>query len=51
MNHDEDAGRLEPGMRADLAVLDRDIFALTEGAVADASVDLTVASGSVVFRR
>ena len=51
VNHDEDAGRLEPGMRADLAVLDRDIFALPEGTVADASVDLTVASGSVVFRR
>ena len=32
VNHDEDdAGRLEPGMRADLAVLDRDIFALAEG--------------------
>jgi predicted amidohydrolase YtcJ len=51
VNHDEDAGRLEPGMRADLAVLDRDIFALREGTIADASVDLTVASGSVVFRR
>jgi predicted amidohydrolase YtcJ len=38
-------------MRADLAVLDRDIFNLAEGTIADASVDLTVASGRVVYQR
>jgi hypothetical protein len=51
VNHDEEAGRLTPGSRADLAVLDRNIFDLVEGTVADASVDLTVASGRVVHRR
>jgi predicted amidohydrolase YtcJ len=51
VNHDEESGRLAPGMRADLAVLDRDIFNLAEGTIADASVDLTLASGQVVYQR
>ena len=52
VNHDEhDSGRLLPGMRADIAVLDRNIFALDEGTVADASVDLTLAAGTVVHHR
>jgi predicted amidohydrolase YtcJ len=51
VNHDEESGRLAPGMRADLAVLDRDIFSLAEGTIADASVDLTLASGEVVYQR
>ncbi len=52
VNHDEkDSGSLKVGMRADLAVLDRDIFAASEGTIADASVELTVASGQVVYRR
>jgi predicted amidohydrolase YtcJ len=50
VNHDDtDSGRLEPGMRADLAVIDRDIFDLDDGTIADASVELTVASGRVVY--
>ena len=37
VNHDEhDSGRLAPGMRADIAVLDRNIFRLSEGTMADA---------------
>ncbi len=52
INHDEhDSGRLSPGMRADIAVLDRNIFALQEGTVADAAVDLTLAAGKVVHHR
>ncbi len=51
VNHDEASGFLAPGMRADLAVLDRDIFRMAEGTIADASVDLTVASGHVVYQR
>jgi predicted amidohydrolase YtcJ len=51
VNHDEESGRLASGMRADLAVLDRDIFNIAEGTIADASVDLTVASGQVVYQR
>jgi predicted amidohydrolase YtcJ len=52
VNHDEhDSGRLAPGMRADVAVLDRNIFSLDEGTIADAVVDLTLAAGKVVHHR
>jgi predicted amidohydrolase YtcJ len=54
VNHDDDGGQIAVGRRADLAVLDLDIFA--DGFVgggraplADASVELTVASGTVVY--
>jgi hypothetical protein len=52
VNHDDAAdaaGMLALGKRADLAVLDQDLFAL-DGRLADASVVTTVASGSVVYR-
>ncbi|WP_088315232.1 amidohydrolase [Kineosporia sp. R_H_3] len=53
VNHDDDAGRVEVGARADLAVLDTDVFAESFSRngyvpVADASVTLTVAAGRVV---
>ncbi len=48
VNHDADGGRLTLGARADLAVLDQDIFEL-DGRIADARVQCTVASGEVVF--
>jgi predicted amidohydrolase YtcJ len=49
VNHDEqDAGTLEVGKRADLAVLDRNLFAPDAGPIGDATVELTVASGRVV---
>ena len=48
INHDEDGGTLAVGRRADLAVLDHNVFA--EGAaIADSRVNLTVAGGRVVF--
>ncbi|MBB2893793.1 amidohydrolase [Flexivirga oryzae] len=47
INGDDDAGRLAVGRRADLAVLDRDIFT-DPTRVADAHVTLTMASGRVV---
>ncbi|MEP7018118.1 MAG: amidohydrolase [Actinomycetota bacterium] len=50
VNHDEDGGSLKVGCRADLAVLDRNVFT-SGGAVADARVDMTVASGKVVYER
>jgi predicted amidohydrolase YtcJ len=56
VNHDGDGGEIAIGRRADLAILDLDLFA--DGFVAggraplaDASVDLTVASGRVVYER
>ena len=54
LNHDEDAGTLSVGRRADIAVLDHDV--LVDGFAAngtnpidDASVVMTVANGRVVF--
>lgn len=48
VNHDDDGGMLTPGWRADLAVLDCDLFAAGEPP-ADAAVELTVAAGQVVY--
>jgi hypothetical protein len=49
VNHDAAGGTLAVGKRADLAVLDQDVFML-DGRVAEASVTTTVASGAVVHR-
>lgn len=49
VNHDDAGGTLEPGRRADFAVLDQDLFTL-DGKLADAGVVTTVASGRVVYR-
>jgi predicted amidohydrolase YtcJ len=46
-NHDAAGGALRVGSRADLAVLDQDLFALS-GRLSDASVVCTVAAGTVV---
>ncbi len=56
VNHDDDAGTIEVGRRADLAMLDHDVlvdgYATPESApLADASVVLTVAAGRVVHER
>jgi predicted amidohydrolase YtcJ len=51
VNHDTDGGSLEVGKRADLALIDRNLFAPSSGPVGDARVDLTVASGHVVYER
>jgi predicted amidohydrolase YtcJ len=49
VNRDDEAGTIAPGMRADLAVLDRNLFEAE--AVGDAQVELTIASGQVVYDR
>ena len=54
VNHDEDAGTLEVGRRADFALLDTDMFApgfvsTKRAPLADVQVNLTVASGTIVF--
>jgi predicted amidohydrolase YtcJ len=50
VNHEEDvAGRLRPGMRADVTVLDQDLFTIPPGEIGDTSVVMTVAGGTVVY--
>ncbi|MBV9207611.1 MAG: amidohydrolase [Actinobacteria bacterium] len=50
VNHAEDvAGRLEPGMRADVVVLDQDLFAVPAREIGSTSVVMTVAGGTVVY--
>jgi len=47
-----DRGTIAPGMRADLAVLSRDITALdAPGELLDTATDVTIVGGEVVFRR
>jgi predicted amidohydrolase YtcJ len=49
VNHDErEAGSIEVENRADLAVLDRDVFAADAGPLGDARVVMTIAAGRVV---
>lgn len=52
VNHDEhDAGSIEVGKRADLVLLDRNIFDRDAGPIADATVECTWAGGSLVHER
>ncbi len=50
VNHDDEAGSIEVGKRADLAVLDRNIFDPAMGLPADATVTHTLAAGRVVHQ-
>ena len=50
VNHEENVvGTLRPGLRADLIVLDQDLFAVPSSDIGATSVIMTVASGQVVF--
>jgi predicted amidohydrolase YtcJ len=50
VNHAEDeTGRLLPGMRADVAVLDHDLFSIPSSDIGSTSVVMTVSGGTVVF--
>jgi predicted amidohydrolase YtcJ len=50
VNHSEDvAGRLLPGMRADVTVLDQDLFAIPARDIGSTSVVMTAAGGTVVY--
>jgi len=52
VNHDDqESGSIEVGKRADLAVLDRNVFTAPATELSDACVELTIASGRVVFER
>lgn len=49
VNHEEHVtGTLRPGMLADVAVLDRDIYTVPPETIGDTSVTMTIASGQVV---
>jgi predicted amidohydrolase YtcJ len=49
VNHEEDVtGRLLPGLRADVVVLDQDLFAIPAADIGNTSAALTVANGQVV---
>jgi predicted amidohydrolase YtcJ len=49
VNHEEDVtGRLLPGMRADVVVLDQDLYAIPAADIGNTSAVLTVANGQVV---
>jgi predicted amidohydrolase YtcJ len=48
VNFDDEAGSLEEGNRADLVVLDRNLFDAPDGTVAEARVEHTIAAGRVV---
>jgi predicted amidohydrolase YtcJ len=50
VNHlDDRTGSIEPGKRADLAVLDRDVFAAPAEEIGEAHVDLTYVEGERVY--
>jgi predicted amidohydrolase YtcJ len=50
VNHlDHETGSIEVGKLADLAVVDRDLFARPAGEIADASVQLTLVGGRRVY--
>jgi predicted amidohydrolase YtcJ len=48
VNHDDNAGSIEQGRRADLAVIDRNLFAAGSGPIGEAKVEMTIASGQIV---
>jgi hypothetical protein len=48
VNHDDVAGTIEPGMRADVAVLDRNPFEGPANEIATTRVTMTLAAGRVV---
>jgi predicted amidohydrolase YtcJ len=47
---DDETGTLAPGKFADLAVVDRDLFALAPNEIGDARCVLTMVEGEVVHR-
>jgi predicted amidohydrolase YtcJ len=47
VNHDDDAGSIEEGKRADLVVLDRNPF--EDGSIGETRTAMTIAAGKVVF--
>ncbi len=51
VNHLDDAGSIQPGYRADLTLLDRNLFDHPATEIGDAQVELTMAGGRIVYAR
>jgi hypothetical protein len=51
MHHEDEVGTLAPGKRADLVVLDRNLFAIAPEDIGDVRVVMTFFDGRVVYRR
>jgi predicted amidohydrolase YtcJ len=51
VNHDDDAGSIQEGNRADVLVLDRNPFAGSVYEIADTTVTATIAAGHIVHGR
>jgi predicted amidohydrolase YtcJ len=49
VNHDDEAGTIAEGKRADLTILDRNVFDRSQGAIGEAQVVRTIAGGRVVY--
>lgn len=47
----EDIGSLEKGKLADVVVVDRNLFAVTPEEIHDASVEMTIMDGKIVYRK
>ncbi|GAB4520865.1 MAG: amidohydrolase [Parvularculaceae bacterium] len=47
----ETRGSIEPGKRADLVILDRNLFDIPPEEILETQVDLTMVDGEIVFRR
>ncbi|MGO9599482.1 MAG: amidohydrolase [Isosphaeraceae bacterium] len=43
-------GTLKPGLRADLTIVDRDLFQVSPGALLDAKVEMTIIDGQIVYQ-
>jgi predicted amidohydrolase YtcJ len=51
VNHDDDAGWIREGGRADLVILERNVFDAPDAMIADTHVEHTIAAGRVVSSR
>ena len=47
---DDELGSITPGKRADLVILDRDIYSVDPMEIVDTRVDLTLFDGRIVYR-
>ena len=50
-HQERDRGTLEPGMLADVVVLDRDLFTIPAGDIVNASIRATIVGGALVYEK